>query len=82
MVLEKCASKLCGLGKKITCPVGYFLAEVAVDTEMTPHKFVVVDDEDIEYVALLGFNFVSKLDFTLSADGYKFSSPLGDHPGW
>nr|XP_036677706.1 uncharacterized protein LOC118878788 [Drosophila suzukii] len=77
-ILERCASKLRGLGNKITCPVGYFLTEVAVDQEMTPHKFVVVEDEDIEYDALLGFDFVSKFDFSLSADGYKFSSPLGE----
>jgi len=49
VILERCASKLRRLGKKITCPVGYFLAEVAVDQETTPHKFVVVEDEDIEY---------------------------------
>jgi len=54
------------------------LTEVAVDQEMTPHKFVVVEDEDIEYDALFGFDFVSKFDFSLSADGYKFSSPLGE----
>ncbi|XP_043063180.1 uncharacterized protein LOC122319644 [Drosophila yakuba] len=78
VTLERCASKLCGLGRKITCTVGYFLAEVAVDKEITRHKFVVVEDEDIEYDALLGFDFVSKFDFSLSADGYKFSSPLGE----
>jgi len=63
VILERCASKLRGLGKKITYPVGYFLAEVAVDQAMKPHKFVVVEDEDIEYDALLGFDFVSKFVF-------------------
>jgi len=66
VILERCASKLRGLGKKITYPVGYFLAEVAVDQAMKPHKFVVVEDEDIEYDALLGFDFVSKFDFSLT----------------
>ncbi|XP_070141632.1 uncharacterized protein [Drosophila kikkawai] len=51
-------------------------AEVAVDQELTTHNFVVVEDADIEYDALLGFDFVSKFNFSLSADGYKFSSQL------
>ncbi|XP_070144931.1 uncharacterized protein [Drosophila kikkawai] len=78
VVLVRSASKLRGLGKKITCPVGYFLAEVAVDKEMTPHKFVVVEDEDIEYDALLGFDFISKFEFSMLVDGYRFSSPRGE----
>ncbi|KAL7725592.1 hypothetical protein ACLKA6_008004 [Drosophila palustris] len=76
--LDGFASKLRGLGNKITCPVGCFQADVGVDEEVTSHKFVIVADEDIEYDALLGFDFVSKFNFSSSIEGYKFSFPKGE----
>ncbi|XP_070138637.1 uncharacterized protein [Drosophila bipectinata] len=80
VLLERCKSTLRGLGKKITYPEGCFLAEVAVDHEITQHKFVVVENENMEYDVLLGFDFVSKFNLSLSPEGYKFSSPMFDVP--
>ncbi|XP_041563238.1 uncharacterized protein LOC121466815 [Drosophila elegans] len=74
VIVEKSESKLRDLGKKITCPIGRFFADVAVDDVTTSQSFVVIDDEDIEYDALLGYDFVSKFNLSLSPEGYKFSS--------
>ncbi|XP_043661741.1 unconventional myosin-XVIIIa-like [Drosophila teissieri] len=79
VTLERCASKLHGLGRKITCTVGYFLAEVAVDKEMTRHKFVVLEDEDIEYDALLGFDFFAK-EVSLLINNYKAVDSVAEVP--
>ncbi|XP_041565903.1 LOW QUALITY PROTEIN: uncharacterized protein LOC121467710, partial [Drosophila elegans] len=78
LILEKSESKLRGLGKKITCPIGRFFSDVAVDEVTTSQSVVVIDDEDIEYDALLGYDFVSKFSLSFSAEGYKFSSLQGE----
>lgn len=75
--LQKCVAHLCGLGNKITRPIGYFVAQVMVDDIQTLQKFVVVADRDIAYDALLGFDFISKFNLTTTAEGYKFS-PLSE----
>jgi len=66
--------KAARIGKKITCPVGCFSADVALDEETTRHKFVVVQDED----ALLELDLISKFNLSLLAEGNKFSSYIPD----
>ncbi|XP_036329183.1 uncharacterized protein LOC118741349 [Rhagoletis pomonella] len=76
--IQGSASNLRGLGNKLIRPVGCFVADVEVDGMQTLQKFVVVADRDIEYDALLGYDFISKFNFISTLGGYKFLPLLGE----
>ncbi|KAL7725022.1 hypothetical protein ACLKA6_002985 [Drosophila palustris] len=70
--------QLCGLGEVITNPVGCFRAELEVDGICKTHRIVVVNDKDMVYDALLGFDLMSKFSVKLSPKGFNFSELEGE----
>lgn len=71
--LQKSNSVLCGLGNNKTVPIGVFVGTVQVDSIETQHKFVVVPDDVVQFDALLGYDFASKLRLTLDENGFTFT---------
>ncbi|KAL7723244.1 hypothetical protein ACLKA6_012813 [Drosophila palustris] len=68
--------QLCGLGEVITNPVGCFRAEL--DGICKTHRIVVVNDKDMVYDVLLGFDLMSKFSVKLSPEGFNFSELEGE----
>nr|XP_039154221.1 uncharacterized protein LOC120285648 [Drosophila simulans] len=74
VVLSPYRSLLRGLGKAGTVPLGVFAGAVQIDDMETVQNFIVVADEKMEDDALLRYDFLSRFQFKLDANGFTFSS--------
>lgn len=75
----KTSSTLRGLGNTSTKPIGYFNAEVEIDTLRTKQKFLVVSNCKIACNAILGYDFIRKFEFIADSNGFLFQRVLNDH---
>lgn len=75
----KTASTLRGLGNTSTKPIGYFNAEVEIDTLRTKQKFLVVSNCKMDCNAILGYDFIRKFEFIADSNGFLFQRVLNDH---
>ncbi|XP_053968663.1 uncharacterized protein LOC128870091 [Anastrepha ludens] len=65
--------KLYGLGNKNTDVRGMFSSTIEVDGLKTGHTILVVDDNNIMFDALIGFDLIEKFTLTVNATGYTFT---------